>query len=67
MTEEEKREWEAWKAGVNTRHINLKEVAELVSACPHVIPAGIGIEEYFDILRNGSRLLTKYLIEGSME
>jgi hypothetical protein len=47
-----------------TRYSGLKEVADLLASCPHVIPANIGVAQYLEELRNGARLLTGFLTFG---
>ena len=44
-----------------TRYDNLKHVADLLAACPHVVPSGIGIAQYLEELKKGARQLSEYL------
>jgi hypothetical protein len=55
---------EQMKLEAVARYSGLKEVADLLAACPHVIPANIGVAQYLEELRNGSRLLAGFLIIG---
>jgi hypothetical protein len=55
---------EQTKLEAAARYDALKEMADLLAACPHVIPANIGVAQYLEELRNGSRLLAGFLING---
>jgi hypothetical protein len=46
------------------RYDGLKEMAALLAACPQVIPANIGVEQYLEELKKGARLLTTFLVAG---
>jgi hypothetical protein len=52
------------KQDVVVRYSGLKEIADLLAACPQVIPANIGVEQYLEELKRGARLLTTFLIAG---
>ena len=58
MTEQEKLE-----LLIQGRYLSLKNVADLISACPHVVPSGIGISQYLDELKKGARFLSECLIQ----
>jgi len=66
MNEEARKKMPEWKSveQMATRRFgSLKEVAELISVCPHIVPAGIGIPQYIEELRKGARQLNEFLIQ----
>jgi hypothetical protein len=45
----------------------LKQAAALIAACPHVVPSGVGIAEYFEELKKNALSLQKYLYKRAIE
>ena len=45
----------------------LKQAASLIAICPHVVPSGIGIAQYFDELEKNAVSLQKYLYARAKE
>ena len=56
-------EWKKLEQMAAGRYASLKEVAELISACPHVVPADIGIPQYIEELRKGAMHLKEFLVQ----
>jgi hypothetical protein len=62
LTEAEKAMAASMPRIMENEYSSLKKAADLIACCPHVIPAGIGIEQYFEELKKGDRWLNNHYI-----
>ncbi len=44
-------------------YTSLKNVADFISACPHIVLYGIGVSQYLEELSKGTRQLAEYLLK----
>jgi hypothetical protein len=57
-----KQDFEKLNKLIEGRYGTIKNVADLIAVCPHVVPSGIGIAQYLEELRKGARQLAEYLL-----